>query len=92
MSEPIEPTTTRIYGGGPQRIYRFENGYGASVISNVYSYGGTSGMMELAVLKYDDAGEWHLTYETPVTDDVLGHLAEPEVQDLLAKIRALPSA
>ena len=41
----------------------FENGYGASVVRHEYSYGGKSGLYELAVL--DSSGD--LTYDTPIT-------------------------
>ena len=33
---------------------------------------------------------WELTYETPITSDVLGHLSLDEVAATLAKIAALP--
>ena len=71
-------------GGVMSRII-FENGYGASVVSTSFSYGGKKGLYELAVL--DDKGE--LCYETPVTDDVKGWLNEGEVTELLKQIQEL---
>lgn len=62
----------------------FENGYGASVVSHNFSYGGKSGLYELAVLENDN-----ITYKTPVTDDVLGFLTPSEVSDALIKIQSL---
>lgn len=67
---------------GEQFIATFTNGFGASVVSNVYSYGGTEGLWELGVLDHDGA----LTYATPVTDDVLGYLSETDVLGYLKEI------
>jgi hypothetical protein len=63
----------------------FENGYGASVVRHEYSYGGDKGLYELAVL--DSSGE--LTYDTPVTNDVIGYLRPEDVTDVMAKIQKL---
>lgn len=70
----------------------FNNGYGASVVCHDFSYGGDNGLAELAVLKEDTDGDWHLCYDTPITDDVIGHLSSKEVDKLLKKIEALPPA
>jgi len=71
--------------GGVQRIYRFENSnYGASVICHKGSYSSSSGKWELAVLYKD-----HLCYTTPITNDVIGHLTDSEVQKILARIDTL---
>lgn len=79
------------YPAGDQYKFQFANGYGASVIRNSMSYGGSSGLWELAVLK--KAGDrWPLTYDTPITDDVLGHLSEAEVAETLKAVEALPQA
>lgn len=64
----------------------FENGWGASVVSHTYSYGGSAGLYELAVL--DSEGELH--YENSVAQgDVRGHLSEDEVSELLIEIQNL---
>ena len=63
----------------------FENGYGASVVRGAYTYGGDKGLYELAVL--DSNGD--LTYDTPVTNDVLGHLTEQDVTDAMIEIQKL---
>jgi hypothetical protein len=77
--------------GGSQRIYRFDNGYGASVIQFPYSYGGDIGLWEVGVLEWkgEDADDWHLTYDTPITDDVLGYLTCDQVTETLNAIAAL---
>jgi hypothetical protein len=73
------------HGFGPRVRVTFENGYGASVVRNMYSYGGSEGLWELAVLGLEGG----LTYETPVTDDVIGHLDGGEVIEKLREISAL---
>lgn len=66
------------------RIF-FDNGYGASVVSHQYSYGGKDGLFELAVL--DKNGK--LTYDTPITSDVLGYLTPEKVTEKLIEIQDL---
>jgi hypothetical protein len=83
----IKPTETKSHLDGVQNIYRFDNGYGASVIRNNFSYGGSEGLWELAVLDFTKDGA--ITYETPITDDVIGYLTDEDVQATLADIRAL---
>jgi hypothetical protein len=73
-----------IHDGVVSRIH-FENGYGASVVRHEYSYGGKDGLYELAVL----SNEGELTYDTPITDDVLGYLTTNEVTEILIKIQQL---
>jgi hypothetical protein len=80
-----EPAERRSAHGGTQLIYKFPNGYGASVVCHAYSYGGDEGLLELAVLGTDG----HLDYDTPVTDDVEGRLSAPEAAQLLQQIENL---
>ena len=80
----------RLLNGGTQQVYKFENGYGASVISGgTYTYGGDEGLQELAVLKFKEDGKYSLCYDTEITDDVLGYLTEQDVKDLLERIKNL---
>ena len=74
---------------GPQAIFRFDNGFGASVIQNDMSYGAASGLWELAVLQVDTDGEWNLCYTTEITDDVIGWLTPEQIDSLLSRIQAL---
>lgn len=63
----------------------FENGYGASVIRNSLSFGGSAGFYELGVTKDDQ-----LHYDNPVANgDVIGWLEEEEVSKLLIEIQNL---
>lgn len=79
------------FGDGIAGRTFFPNGYGASVIRSSYSYGGADGLYELAVLRGNES-DWRLTYDTPITDDVIGHLSESDVSALLKRIEALPPA
>jgi len=63
----------------------FENGYGVSVVRHSFSYGGNSGLYELAVLDAD--GE--ITYDTDVTDNVIGHLTPEGVTEKMAFVQVL---
>lgn len=80
--------------GGVQKVYRFDNDYGASVVCTPFSYGGAEGLWELGVIVFGGVGEddYKLTYDTPITDDVLGYLTEEEVREILERIARLPQA
>lgn len=82
------PYTERPVNGGEQKLYRFENGFGASVVRHEFSYGSDDGRWELAVIKFD-GDDWHIEYGTEITDDVIGHLDWSDVEDLLSRINAL---
>jgi len=64
----------------------FENGYGVSVIRGPHSYGGQKGLYELAVLGRDG----FITYETPITSDVIGFLKPEDVTKHMIEIQQLP--
>jgi hypothetical protein len=70
--------------GGHQRLYKFNNGYGASVIQHYGSYGGPSGLWELAVLDGEE-----ICYTTPITEDVIGHQTPEGIELLLNQIKDL---
>lgn len=79
--------TLTMKGGAPQEIYRFENGYGASIVHHEYSRGG----WELAVIVFSDDGEdFRITYSTHITDDVVGWLDAEQEAELLQDIEDLP--
>lgn len=73
------------YMRGKQSRMMFENGYGVSVVSHTFSYGGKDGLYEMAVL--DSDGD--LTYSTSVTSDVLGYLTPEEVTKHMIEVQEL---
>lgn len=89
--------------GGTQRLYRFENNFGASVIRHSGSYGGNDGLYELAVIIWDPKANitlvetdlynritgWTICYSTPITYDVIGYLEEDQVNTVLSFIKKL---
>jgi len=83
-------------GSGRLLRYRFSNNFGASVISNNWINGGDKDLYELAVIKYTNndlitKDNWNLTYDTPITNDVIGNLIWDEVENYLDQIEALSS-
>lgn len=74
-----------FHDDGVYAIIMFKNGYGASISKSSRSYGGKNGLYEIAVLDTDG----DLTYDTDVTDDVIGHLTPEEVTKVMNQIQAL---
>ncbi len=73
--------------------FRFENSYGASVITTAGSYGEID-QWELGVLYYttgltDEDGKRSLVYDTPITGDVIGYLNWNQVESILSDIQKL---
>ena len=78
----------------------FDNGYGISVIqfkmpdfngkkgSGYGSYTSNDNEYEVAVL-IGDENDWDLCYTTEITDDVIGHQTEGEVNWIMVKIQEL---
>ena len=80
-----KPDSIRVSNdGGIALRYHFDNGYEASVLRSSFSIGHEYNLWELAVLKDGD-----LTYETPITSDVLGNLDAGEVINYLNQIEEL---
>ena len=81
----VEPTSV-------QKLYRFSNGAGASVVRGEYTYGGDEGLWELGVIWFEGEGDnYHLIYPRDVCTegDVLGWLTDEQVEELLVKIANL---
>lgn len=85
LRSELQPDTSGTFMGGPYARWFFPNGYGASVVNHYGSYG-----VELAVLAGDE-DNWTLTYQTPVTNDVIGHIeTAEELSEILWRIKSLP--
>lgn len=78
--------------GGIQYLFKFDNHYGASVVKHKCSYGHEQDLWELAVILFDECGEWDITYDTDITNDVIGYLSDEKVKDILGKIKSLKSS
>lgn len=81
---------------GLQALMFFPNGYGVSVVrfKSIYGYGSYTNdetEWELAVIKGDE-DNWSITYETPVTHDVIGYLKENDVSEIMIKVQQLTRA
>jgi len=72
---------------GFQFLGFFPNGFGVSIVRHTFSYSDDN-TWELAVLK-GNKDSWDLTYTTPITSDVLGHLNDEEVNEICTKISEL---
>lgn len=65
----------------------FANGYVASVVRHDFSYGGKQGLFEVAVMDKD----FNILCDTPITDDVVGHLSPDRLVKVLQDISNLPN-
>ena len=68
-----------------KKVYKFDNGYGASVVSHFGSYGGGEGLFEVAVL--DSTGD--ICYTTNITNNVVGWCDFDKVAEILERIKNL---
>ena len=79
--------------GGVHAVTLYPNGYGASIVGGARGlYGDGRNTFEVAVLRYenfDDPHSWSLTYDTPITDDVLSRVPRSNVTQVLHEIAAL---
>ena len=78
-----------------QAIYFFKNGYGISIINiknhngAFLSYTNTKTEYEIAVLQKRENGSSSITYETPITDNVIGYLKIEEVYKIMEEVEKL---
>jgi len=76
---------------GEHAFHIFDNHYGVSVVRGPYTYGGRKGLYELAVVYMaPEDKESQLVYDTPITNDVMGHLTPDNITDIMAQVEALP--
>jgi len=69
--------------------YLYSNGYGISIISNEFSYGGLNGLYEIAILIGEEE-DYEICYETPITNDVMGYLNPEQVIQTIEDVKKLP--
>ena len=69
---------------GTQARLDFDNGYGVSVITGSMFYTDAKGLYEVAVMH-----NGKLCYDTPITEDVIGHLDRKEVEEVMTQVQAL---
>ena len=70
------------YGNAKQALIEFENGYGVSVLLGRCFHSNGVDTYELGVLYDGD-----LTFNTDITDDVLGHITEEEVTEIMIRVQ-----
>lgn len=70
--------------GGERAVIKFDNGYQASIVRGGRFYT-DNGTHEIAVLDKNGA----ITYDTPITDNVLGYLSDEQVEQAFKDISEL---
>ena len=75
-------------GDGIQARHFFPNGYGVSVVRFPGSYGYEGDLYEVAVIKGND-DDYVLCCDTPITNDVMGHRDERDVESIMEEVEAL---
>ena len=73
---------------GVQAKHFFPNGYGVSVVRFPGSYGYDQDLYEVAVIQGNE-DDFELCYDTPITEDVLGHRDEVDVENIMEEVQAL---
>lgn len=81
----------KVFDGNGLTVW-FPNGYGASILCHSDTYGGSDGLVEIAVVVPKENNFCYHTpvYDTPVTDDVLGYLDSEMAIEILREIESLP--
>jgi len=67
-----------------QAVEEFKNEYSVSVVKFAGSYGYASDLWEVAILY-----QGSITYDTHITNDVLGHQTDQDVTDVMKKVQEL---
>ena len=97
MTDKYEPVIDQYFHhkGRHQKVWKFPNGYGVSLIRGVETRSGTE-LWTLAVLKYHGGGalEFDLCYDTDITPhkDVILNLKDEEVDVLVDAVAMLSPA
>lgn len=68
----------------------YDNNYGVSVVRGPYTFGGDKGLYELAIIYMaPEDKESRICYDTPITNDVMGHLAPEDVTEIMKQVSEL---
>ena len=68
----------------------YDNNYGVSVVRGPYTFGGNEGLYELAIIYMaPEDKESRICYDTPITNDVMGHLAPEDVTEIMKQVSEL---
>lgn len=73
-----------------QYLVRFDNSYGASIISFGLHGREVGSHWEVAVVRWISDTDWCMEFGTEITDDVIPNLSDIEVGRILDLIKALP--
>jgi hypothetical protein len=73
---------------GIQAVHFFSNGYGVSVVRFPGSYGFQDDLYEVAILQ-GTPDKYELCYDTFITEDVLGHQDETDINNILKEVQTL---
>lgn len=79
---------SRHIDGGIRAQHFFSNGYGVSVVRFPGSYGYEQDLYEVAILK-GNPDDFDLCYDTPITDDIMGHRDETDVENIMEEVQSL---
>lgn len=77
-----------IFRDGVQARHLFPNGYGVSVVKFPGSYGYEQDLYEVAIIQGNE-DSFKLCYDTPITDDILGHRDEIDIENIMKEVEAL---
>lgn len=84
----LEDLSVTKHPAGFQHRELFDNGYGISVIPELYL--GEDPLYEVAVLQHSEGKKAHLCYTTTITNDVIRYCDVNAVDALIERIRNLP--
>lgn len=70
-------------GNGKWARLFLDNGYGISVVSGPYFYCIEGKSFEVAILK-----NGQITYDTPLTDDVLGYQTQEDINNIIKELES----
>lgn len=75
-------------GQGVQAVATFDNDFEVSVVKTDFSYGGKSGLFEVAII---DKPTGKINSNTDITDDVLGWQDENDIDKILSAVPQMNS-